>query len=96
MIPSDLVVGKYTDKEGNKKNLTCDLKFVDIFRFMASSLEALVKNLDKDQCKNLKKFFDDSQMDLLKRKGVYPYDYVDSVDKLAETALPPKRLFTLS
>jgi len=29
----------------------------------------------------------------LKRKGVYPYDYVDSVDKLAETALPPKEAF---
>jgi len=29
----------------------------------------------------------------LKRKGVYPYDYVDSVDKLAEIALPPKEAF---
>ena len=32
-------------------------------------------------------------MDLLKRKGVYPYDYVDSVEKLAETSLPPKEAF---
>ena len=29
---------------------------------------------------------------LLLRKGVYPYDYVDSPDKLQETQLPP--LFT--
>jgi len=29
----------------------------------------------------------------LKRKGVYQYDYVDSVDKLLETALPPKEAF---
>ena len=29
----------------------------------------------------------------MKRKGVYPYDYVDVVDKLAETALPPKEAF---
>ena len=29
----------------------------------------------------------------MKRKGVYPYDYVDSVDKLLETALPPKEAF---
>ena len=29
----------------------------------------------------------------MKRKGVYPYDYVDSVDKLLETALPLKEAF---
>ena len=29
----------------------------------------------------------------MKRKGVYPYDCVDSVDKLLETALPPKETF---
>ena len=29
----------------------------------------------------------------MKRKSVYPYDYVDSVDKLAETAPPPKEAF---
>ena len=29
----------------------------------------------------------------MKRKGVYPYDYVYSVDKLAEKALPPKEAF---
>ena len=66
-----IVVGKYTDKEGNEKDL-CDLKFVDSFRFMSSSLEALTNNLDKDQCENLKKFFDDRQADLLKRKEKKP------------------------
>ena len=46
------------------------------------------------QCKNLKKFCPDPRkFDLLKRKGVYPYDYVDSVDKLLETALPLKEAF---
>ena len=43
---------------------------------------------------NLKKFYPDPRkFDLLKRKGVYPYDYVDSVDKLAESSLPPKEAF---
>ena len=27
------------------------------------------------------------------RKGVYPYDYVDSMNKLDETSLPPKEAF---
>ena len=29
----------------------------------------------------------------MKRKGVCPYDYVDSVDKRVETALPQKEAF---
>jgi len=61
---------------------------------MGLSLDALIKNLDAEQCKSLKKFYPDPRkFDLLKRKGVYPYDYVDSVNKLAETALPPKEAF---
>ena len=61
---------------------------------MPTSLNALIKNLDPEQCKNLKKFYPDPRkFDLLKRKCVYPYDYVDSVDKLAETTLPPKEAF---
>ena len=30
---------------------------------------------------------------LLLRKGVYPYDYVDCMQKLDETSLPPKEEF---
>ena len=29
----------------------------------------------------------------MRRKGVYPYEYVDSWKKLEETALPPKEAF---
>ena len=34
-----------------------------------------------------------SQIDLLKRKGVYPCSYMDSFDKFAEEKLPPKELW---
>ena len=61
---------------------------------MGLSLDALIKYLETEQCKNLKKFYSDPRkFDLLKRKGVYPYDYVYSMDKLAKTALPPKEAF---
>ena len=60
---------------------------------MASSLDALSKNLHKDQCKNLNRAYSGKQIDLLLRKGVYPYEYIDSIDRLSETELPPKSAF---
>ena len=38
-------------------------------------------------CKNTK------EVDLLLRKGVYPYDYMDNPNKFHETQLPPKEDF---
>ena len=60
---------------------------------MASSLDDLVKNLHKDLCKNLNRYFPGNKRDLLLRKGIYPYDYVNSVERLTETELPPKSAF---
>jgi hypothetical protein len=60
---------------------------------MPSSLDALSKNLSKEQCNNLGKHFSGKRLDLLLRKGVYPYDYVDGVERLNETELPPKQNF---
>ena len=33
------------------------------------------------------------QLDLLLRKQVYPYEYMDSWDRFIETSLPPKEAF---
>ena len=60
---------------------------------MASSLDKLSSNLKIDQCVNLKKYYSGNVLSLLFRKGVYPYDYVDSMRKLDETSLPPKEAF---
>ncbi|XP_057310573.1 uncharacterized protein LOC130648537 [Hydractinia symbiolongicarpus] len=89
----DVVVGEYV-KKGEKHNLRIQLRFIDSVRFMASSLDKLVNNLSDDQCKNLRKFFKgDEQFKLLRRKGVYPYEHVDSFDKFNETKLPAKDAF---
>ncbi|GBM81901.1 hypothetical protein AVEN_22881-1 [Araneus ventricosus] len=37
--------------------------------------------------------FPDDKLDLITRKGVYPYDYMDSKDKYEERKLPPKDKF---
>ena len=61
---------------------------------MPTSLDALVRNLDTENCKNLKKFYpEESQFILFKGKGVFPYDYVVSVNRLQEKSLPSKEAF---
>ncbi|XP_065645649.1 uncharacterized protein LOC136076111 [Hydra vulgaris] len=80
-------------KEGKKFEVKRELRFLDSYRFMQFSLDAFSKNLTKDQCKNIIKLYSGKQLDLLLRKSVYLYNWVDSVDKFNETQLPPKELF---
>ena len=60
---------------------------------MAPSLDKLSSNLKNFQFIILKKYYSGNQLSLLLRKGVYPYDYVDCMKKLAETSLSPKEAF---
>ena len=48
-----------------------EMRFIDSFRFMSSSLVDLVKNPNKDQLKNLKEFFPvERKFNLVMRKGI--------------------------
>ena len=69
------------------------MRFIDTFKFMASSLDALSKNLKEDQYKNLGCMYSGKQFDLLQRKGIFPYEYINSVDRLSESGLPTKSAF---
>ena len=68
------------------------LTFLDSFQFMSSSLEKLVGNLPKESLKYTSKIFKGTKFDLMVRKGVYPYDYMDSFDKF-NSPLPKKEEF---
>ena len=46
-----------------------------------------------EMCKSLNSIYSGEKRDLLLRKGVYPYDWVDSIDKFSETQLPPQESF---
>ena len=67
---------------------------------MNESLEKLVNNLSKaslsnvkDAFNNVKRYYAGDKLDLLTRKGIYPYKYIDTPEKLKETQLPPKEKF---
>ena len=87
-----IVVGKYIDKKGEEKDIKHDLRFIDSFKFMATSLGKLVKNLTSDKLKQTEKEFGELK-EFVSRKGVYPYDYMDRIEKFNETELPPKETF---
>ena len=85
----NVVVGGYVDEDGELKERYRELRFIDSFKFMNSGLAKLVDNLDKEtKVKVTNKFYDGRSLDLLLRKGVYPYDYMSGFDKLSEDRLP--------
>ena len=86
-------VGRYTSKEGENKPLHHKIRFIDSFKFMATSLDSLVNNLPEDAFNNLKRYYTGDKLSLVMRKGVYPYEYMDSLERLKETQLPPREAF---
>lgn len=74
------------------------LRFLDSFQFLSSSLASLVDDLVNDSSQNYfkylsKEFPSSDERNLLLRKGVYPYGWVDGESKFNETCLPPKDAF---
>jgi hypothetical protein len=59
---------------------------------MSESLGKLVSNLSKDKFKTLQQFYA-SNLDLLLRKGVCPYEYVSDETKFNEMQLPAREHF---
>ena len=66
------------------------LTFIDSFQFMSSSLDKLVSNLPAEALKYTSKRFQKEKLNLMTRKGIYPYDYMDSFEKFNKTELPTK------
>ena len=70
-----------------------ELRFIDSFKFMSSSLDSLVNNLAKGGHKFWGfEEYSDKQRELLVRKGIYPYEYMDSWNRFNEM-LPSKDKF---
>ena len=73
--------------------------FKDSLMFLNTALDTLGRNL---LAGGVEKFvhlraelpsINDEKLQLLMRKGVFPYDYIDSWDRMVEEQLPPKEAF---
>ena len=60
---------------------------------MRSSIGALVNNLPKNGFKNISKYYTPEQLELIKQKGFYPYEFMDTEEKFNNTKLPPREAF---
>ena len=88
-----IVVDHYFSKKmGKLLPKKFEIRFIDSFKFLSTSLNDLVLNLQPSHFKNLNRVTKNNSS-LLARKGVYPYDYVTSFNKLKETKLPSKEDF---
>ena len=80
-------------------------RFVDSYAFLSSSLDRLVTNTPKEDLWITRKPYyypwarrpirqlGEKKFDLVTRKGVYPYEYMDSMERFDETELPLKENF---
>ncbi|XP_053592998.1 uncharacterized protein LOC128667355 [Microplitis demolitor] len=76
------------------ENTSVCLRFIDSFRFMASSLDKLASNLnDCDKQITQQHYSDPEKFKLVTRKGVIPYEYVTDIDKLNDKQLPDQDSF---
>ena len=65
-----------------------NLIFIDSFQFMNQSLSDLANNLPKDGFYHTKNEFGSNNLELITKKGVYPYEYMDDFNKFKEEGLP--------
>ena len=74
-------------KNEDDKLLYEDFRFLHSYRFLFGSLETLVTTLEtKDYCQLSKHF--PNHVDILQKKGVFPYSILDNFEKLSEKSLP--------
>ena len=62
-------------------------------QFMTSSLERLVKNLTDNDFKYLTEELVSKNLELLKQKDAYHYEYMDSYKRFNEEQLPDRKCF---
>ena len=90
-IPMETVVSD----DGKEKTICLEMRFIDSYKFTLKPLDSLVKTLGEEQFGTLtsQMFVESELLNLLKRKGVFPYEYMTDFSKLSATSLPPKEVF---
>ena len=71
-------------KKGKEISITCDILFMDSFKFMVLSINKLNKNLTKEKFTSISQYYNKPYLDFFLKKEIYPYDYMDTEEKFKE------------
>ena len=91
LFSKEIAIESFTDKNGKEHMKTLEIRFLDSLKFTLKSLDSLVSGLKSDQFKTLEKEMGTNE--LLKKKGVFPYEFMTSFEKLNVNKLPSKNEF---
>lgn len=81
-------------KTGVLKKKYLKLRFLDSFKFLSASLDTLASGLELSSLREMRKHFpDNAQFNLMCKKGVFPYSFMDSLEKMKNPTLPTKNQF---
>ena len=84
---------------GLEKNMSftiiSKLSFIDRFQFLSSSLDSLVKSLNKDDFKYLSYEFGNKVLDLVKQNEFYSYEYMTDFEKFKEELASKEKFYSL-
>ena len=69
------------------------ITFIGSIQFYNNSLDTLASNLNDKDFEYLLSEFGIDKLEILKRKDAYPYEWVDSYEKLKHPSLPEKKSF---
>ena len=72
------------DKKNTCIFLTKNLVFIGSMQLMNPNLDKLVKNLSDEDFKYLVEEFGSKNLELLKQKSVYPYEYMNTFERFNE------------
>ena len=62
-------------------------------QFMNSSLDKFYKNFSDEDFKSLVEEFGYEDLEILKQKGTYPYEYMNKFERFNEEKLSPRKYF---
>ena len=91
----DCKVGFIPNGLENYMNFTLqrNIFFIDRMLFMNSSLDKRPRNLSDEDFKYLSREFSAEKLELVKKKGVYPYEYFDNFKRFRESKFPDINCF---
>ena len=73
--------------------LNKNLLFIESMQLMNSSLDKLVKIMSDEDFKDSVEEFGSKNLGLLKQKGAYPYEHMNSFERFNKEKLPARKYF---